>query len=155
MSKDRWRYNNNDVTCKTKYTPLKSVSMPLNIHNQLDWVLEEWLQWDRTSQQWQHLTRQCVVQVHGTAGKQLKITCPKQLSCGSSGAYWSDDHMPTVVGDTKSFAMYESYSSDGINNCKKRRFAATVTKCSSLHSDYVYRLDVEMSSRGDTFCGMN
>ena len=86
----------------------------------------------------------------GAAGNQLKNTCPTQYSCGSTGAYWSDDHMPTVVGDTRSFTMYES-----VEGCKKRRFAATVTKCSSLHSDYVYRLDVKMSGGYDTFCGMN
>ena len=91
----------------------------------------------------------------GAAGNQLKNTCPTQFSCGSDGAYWSDDGMPNVVGDTKSFTMYESWATNSTDNCRTNSFAATVTKCSSLNSDYVYRLDDKMSGGDDTICGMD
>ena len=92
----------------------------------------------------------------GDAGKELKNTCPTQYSCGSTGSYWSDDPMPTAVGETRSFKIYESWSKDGHSNCKAFSYDATVTKCrGSVNDFYVYRLDDRMSGGDDTICGMN
>ena len=89
----------------------------------------------------------------GKAGNQLKNTCPNQYSCGSSAAYWSDDRMPSSVGETLHFYMYESlYSGDHQSFCKERKFRSKATLCSN-DGDYVYLLEERMSDGYDTLCG--
>lgn len=92
----------------------------------------------------------------GAAGSRLMNTCPLQDSCGSTGAYWSDDFMPKQVGETMKFLMYESYydPGDSISECKTggRKYSATVTRCSDK-GDFVYKLEDSMSSESDTVCG--
>ena len=91
----------------------------------------------------------------GKAGSQLKNICPKQYSCGSSGAYWSDDPMPSTVGGTLDFYMYESYHNTKLYECKtnQRKFKSQATLCSP-DGDYVYLLEGKMSGKDDTLCGM-
>lgn len=90
----------------------------------------------------------------GDAGRRLKDTCPTQYSCGSTGAYWSDEKMPANVGESVEFRMYESWSSDGLSKCKEKSYKAKATRCSK-QGDFVYKLEGKMSDGLDTVCGMN
>ena len=63
--------------------------------------------------------------------------------------------MPSSVGETLDFYMYESYYNTLRSECKthQRKFKSRATLCSA-DGDYVYLLEGKMSSRGDTLCGM-
>ena len=50
----------------------------------------------------------------GDAGTQLLNTCPKDLSCGSHGGFWSDAQMPEKVGEIKQVPLYGSFQ-----DCKR------------------------------------
>ena len=91
----------------------------------------------------------------GKAGSRLINTCPYKYSCGSSGAYWSDDRMPTKVGETLDFYMYERYYNSYFSECKanQQSFKSKVTLCSK-GEDYVYLLEGKMSGGEDTLCGI-
>ena len=91
----------------------------------------------------------------GQAGNQLRNKCPNWDSCGSSGTYWSDDNMPSKVGQTIDFLLYEAFSSDGRGSCKIATYHAYVTKCSAERGSFVYKMKDEMSGGKDTLCGMD
>lgn len=62
--------------------------------------------------------------------------------------------MPSKLGETLSFYMYES--ADGRNfgsYCKLLRFKAKATLC-SYDGDYVYLLESRMGGGAVTICGM-
>ena len=63
--------------------------------------------------------------------------------------------MPTKVGETLTFYMYESFYNGDRSKCKafQRRFKSKATLCSP-DGDYVYLLVGKMTAGYDTICGM-
>lgn len=94
----------------------------------------------------------------GDAGTQLRNTCPHAQECGSSGAYWSSDSMPHVIGETITITLYESYRSKSTPPtdpvCRNNAYIyAFATRCSAT-GDFVYMLKEPFNSDSDTVCGM-
>lgn len=89
------------------------------------------------------------------AGKLLKNSCPMRYSCGSTGAYWSDSRLPSLVGESVNISLFESYSRDGTSRCKVSRFRGVATRCSTERGGVVYRMDDPMNGFDDTVCGMD
>lgn len=93
------------------------------------------------------------------AGTKIRDTCPTQFECGSSGAYWSNDTMPYMVGVTKVIRLYESYRDEDDDiydrSCTQNTvIEALATRCSEK-GHFVYQLLEPFDSEDDTVCGMS
>lgn len=47
-------------------------------------------------------------------GNLIRNTCPVKYACGGTAAYWSESKMPTKVGMTKIYVLYESLTDDPV-----------------------------------------
>lgn len=95
----------------------------------------------------------------GAAGTRLRDNCPTAYSCGSSGAYWSPDKMPSTIGETITIRLFESYRSKGRpvddSDCRDNfSMEALATRCSAK-GDFVYQLKKAFNGEDDTVCGMD
>lgn len=44
----------------------------------------------------------------------MRNTCPVKYACGGTAAYWSESKMPTKVGMTKIYILYDSLTDDPV-----------------------------------------
>ena len=86
----------------------------------------------------------------GNAGSKLLTSCPPRHSCGTGAALWSNSTMPSAIGVATSFTAQGSY-----NNCNDYPRQASVMRCSSAPSDFVYRYDDSSTLCYFGFCGMD
>lgn len=78
--------------------------------------------------------------------------CVPFKSCGTLGALWSDDAMPSQVGLVTQIRVYAKYLSD--DDCRYYAKKASVMRCSENPNDFVYRYDAEEFCYVG-FCGMS
>lgn len=139
-----------------------STSVPAECENALD-LTEGWRQDHKGSRilprnNWYNSDTEDMIEsgrpwfrFSGDAGNKLLNECVPRLSCGSLGALWSDDNMPTVVGVVTPINVYGKWGDD----CRAPWYTKnmSVVRCSTSPHDYVYRYDGDRS-RWLGFCGM-
>ena len=86
----------------------------------------------------------------GSGGTKLLDSCPPKFSCGTAGALWSNSTMPSAIGVVMNFTAQGSYY-----NCNEYPRQASVMRCSSAPSDFVYRYDDSSDQCEIGFCGMD
>ena len=86
------------------------------------------------------------------AGNMMLDSCPPSYSCGAQSGLWTNETMPTAVGEAMETHVFGSWA-DG---CKSYKYSILVMRCSydTLY-DYIYKLNVSSSSCYLSFCGMS
>jgi len=68
----------------------------------------------------------------GDAGTRLLDSCG---SCGTHGAIWSDERVPTPISLVKKITVYSSW----VGGCKDTQYSMFVMRCSS--NDVIYKFN--------------
>lgn len=71
----------------------------------------------------------------GAAGSSLSNICVPPYSCMSCIGFWSNDVMPSSVGQVTRINFYGSWTS----GCKTYTQPANVIRCSSRSKDFIYQ----------------
>ena len=87
----------------------------------------------------------------GEAGNVMLDSCPPPYSCGTHVGMWTDQEMPSVVGEVMTTVAFGSWS----NNCKMQTRSILVMRCSydTLY-DLIYQYNEDWTVCQHSFCGM-
>ena len=86
----------------------------------------------------------------GSGGTKLLDSCPPAFSCGTAFSLWSNSTMPSAIGVVTGFTAQGSWE-----YCDEYPRQASVMRCSSAPSDFVYRYDDSSDWCNFGFCGMD
>ena len=87
----------------------------------------------------------------GDAGNMMLNYCPPSASCGTHVGMWTDEEMPSVVGEIKEVAVSGSY----VGNCNFHSGSILVMRCSQDTSfDFIYQFNDDYTGCSYGFCGM-
>ena len=88
----------------------------------------------------------------GDAGNMMLNSCPLSKSCGTYGGMWTDEEMPSVVGESIEISVFASYN----GNCKYKTKSIQVMRCSYGTSyDFIYQYIDSYTACSYSFCGMS
>ena len=86
------------------------------------------------------------------AGNMMLNSCPSSSSCGTHAGMWTDEEMPSAVGESIVISVYGSYS----NKCKYGTWSILVMRCSNdTDYDFIYQYNEDATSCSYSFCGMS
>ena len=87
----------------------------------------------------------------GAAGNMMLNSCPPSKSCGTHVGMWTDEEMPSVVGEIIEVPAYGSY----LGNCNYQTRSILVMLCSNDSSfDFIYQFNDDLRGCNYGFCGM-
>ena len=87
----------------------------------------------------------------GYAGKMMLHSCPPYYSCGTRGGLWSNEAMPSEIGEVMATNAFGSWG----GTCKNLWVPILVMRCSDdFLYDFIYKLNVSSVSCPYSFCGM-